>query len=93
MFNPMQGDIRGRLARALGEQRFRGICLFPAMHGVDRSRNLGPRRRERYGWRGMRWRGQTHRFGLRLRGCILAVLGTGSLLGHGVSNMLRTRQL
>lgn len=33
MFNPMQGDIRGRLARALGEQRFRGICLFPAMHG------------------------------------------------------------
>ncbi|MEO8522881.1 MAG: amidohydrolase family protein [Acidobacteriota bacterium] len=33
MFNPMQGDIRGRLARALGEQRFRAICLFPAMHG------------------------------------------------------------
>lgn len=33
MFNPTQGAVAGRLARALGEQRLRGICLFPAMHG------------------------------------------------------------
>ncbi len=33
MFNPMAGDVRGRLARALGDQRFSAICLFPAMHG------------------------------------------------------------
>jgi predicted TIM-barrel fold metal-dependent hydrolase len=33
MFNPMQGDVRGRLGRLLGEQGLRGVCLFPAMHG------------------------------------------------------------
>jgi uncharacterized protein len=33
MFNPMQGDNQERLFRSLGEQRLRGICLFPAMHG------------------------------------------------------------
>ena len=33
MFNPMERNIAARLARALGEQRLRGICLFPAMHG------------------------------------------------------------
>jgi len=33
MFNPAGGDVPGRLARALGEQGLRGICLFPAMHG------------------------------------------------------------
>jgi uncharacterized protein len=33
MFNPMQGDNQRRLFRSLGEQRLRGICLFPAMHG------------------------------------------------------------
>jgi len=33
MFNPTQGDVGGRLRRALGELRLRGICLFPAMHG------------------------------------------------------------
>jgi predicted TIM-barrel fold metal-dependent hydrolase len=32
MFNPMAGDVAGRLARALGGQRLRGIALFPAMH-------------------------------------------------------------
>jgi hypothetical protein len=32
-FNPTQGDVRGRLSRALGDQGLRGICLFPAMHG------------------------------------------------------------
>lgn len=33
MFNPLQGDVAPRLAHALGAQRLRGICLFPAMHG------------------------------------------------------------
>lgn len=33
MFNPMERNIAARLARALGEQQLRGICLFPAMHG------------------------------------------------------------
>jgi predicted TIM-barrel fold metal-dependent hydrolase len=33
MFNPTQGDVAGRLRRALGDLRLRGICLFPAMHG------------------------------------------------------------
>jgi predicted TIM-barrel fold metal-dependent hydrolase len=33
MFNPMQGDVRGRLSRMLGDHGMRGICLFPAMHG------------------------------------------------------------
>jgi predicted TIM-barrel fold metal-dependent hydrolase len=33
MFNPTQGDVGGRLRRALGDLRLRGICLFPAMHG------------------------------------------------------------
>ena len=33
MFNPSSGEVAGRLARALGEQPLRGICLFPAMHG------------------------------------------------------------
>jgi predicted TIM-barrel fold metal-dependent hydrolase len=33
MFNPAQGNVAGRLGRALGEQSLRGICLFPAMHG------------------------------------------------------------
>lgn len=33
MFNPAAGDIPARLARALSDQRLRGICLFPAMHG------------------------------------------------------------
>jgi uncharacterized protein len=33
MFNPMAGDVGPRLTRPLGEQRLRGICLFPAMHG------------------------------------------------------------
>jgi predicted TIM-barrel fold metal-dependent hydrolase len=32
MFNPAAGDVERRLSRALGEQRLRGICLFPAMH-------------------------------------------------------------
>jgi len=33
MFNPAAGEVSLRLSRALGEQRLRGICLFPAMHG------------------------------------------------------------
>jgi len=33
MFNPSAGDVSSRLSRALGEQRLRGVCLFPAMHG------------------------------------------------------------
>ncbi len=33
MFNPMQGDVPGRLLRPLAHHRLRGICLFPAMHG------------------------------------------------------------
>jgi predicted TIM-barrel fold metal-dependent hydrolase len=33
MFNPAAGDVSTRLSRALGEQRLRGVCLFPAMHG------------------------------------------------------------
>ena len=33
MFNPMQGDVGGRLRRALSGLGLRGICLFPAMHG------------------------------------------------------------
>lgn len=33
MFNPSTGDVSARLSRALGEQRLRGVCLFPAMHG------------------------------------------------------------
>jgi predicted TIM-barrel fold metal-dependent hydrolase len=33
MFNPAAGEVSSRLSRALGEQRLRGICLFPAMHG------------------------------------------------------------
>lgn len=33
MFNPLQGDVAPRLAQALGAQRLKGICLFPAMHG------------------------------------------------------------
>lgn len=33
MFNPAAGDVGARLTRALGGQRLRGICLFPAMHG------------------------------------------------------------
>lgn len=33
MFNPAAGDLPARLSRALGDQRLRGICLFPAMHG------------------------------------------------------------
>lgn len=32
-FNPAAGEVSLRLSRALGEQRLRGICLFPAMHG------------------------------------------------------------
>jgi predicted TIM-barrel fold metal-dependent hydrolase len=32
MFNPVPGDIAGRLSRALGDG-LRTICLFPAMHG------------------------------------------------------------
>ena len=32
MCNPSAPDIADRLARALGEWRFRGVCLFPAMH-------------------------------------------------------------
>src|SRR5262245_57574823 len=32
MFNPMAPDAADRLARALGEQKLRGIALFPAMH-------------------------------------------------------------
>jgi len=32
MFNPSAGEITSRLSRALGEQRLRAICLFPAMH-------------------------------------------------------------
>lgn len=33
MFNPTQGDVRGRLSRWLATPGVRGICLFPAMHG------------------------------------------------------------
>jgi predicted TIM-barrel fold metal-dependent hydrolase len=33
MFNPAQGNVTSRLQRALRDQHFRGICLFPAMHG------------------------------------------------------------
>jgi predicted TIM-barrel fold metal-dependent hydrolase len=33
MFNPLQGDVRTRLSRVLGEQGLSGVCLFPAMHG------------------------------------------------------------
>src|SRR6476469_8797268 len=33
MFNPAPGNVSVRLARSLGEQKLRGICLFPAMHG------------------------------------------------------------
>ena len=33
MFNPSAGDVSSRLSRAVSEQRLRGICLFPAMHG------------------------------------------------------------
>jgi uncharacterized protein len=33
MFNPAAGEVGARLARAVGEQQLRGICLFPAMHG------------------------------------------------------------
>ena len=33
MFNPTQGDVGGRLRKALGGLGLRGICLFPAMHG------------------------------------------------------------
>ena len=33
MFNPTQGDVRGRLSRWLGVEKLRGVCLFPAMHG------------------------------------------------------------
>ena len=32
MFNPNAPDADQRLARALGEQRLRCVCLFPAMH-------------------------------------------------------------
>jgi predicted TIM-barrel fold metal-dependent hydrolase len=32
MLNPAAADVAQRLARALGESRLRGICLFPAMH-------------------------------------------------------------
>ena len=32
MFNPLVPDVPARLARALGEQRFRVVALFPAMH-------------------------------------------------------------
>jgi len=32
MFNPIAPDAGARLSRALGEQRLRGIALFPAMH-------------------------------------------------------------
>ncbi len=32
MFNPLAPDAAARLAHALGEQRMRGIALFPAMH-------------------------------------------------------------
>jgi uncharacterized protein len=32
MFNPLAPDAATRLAHALGEQRMRGIALFPAMH-------------------------------------------------------------
>jgi predicted TIM-barrel fold metal-dependent hydrolase len=35
MFNPTQGDVGGRLRRALGGLGLRGICLFPAMHGYQ----------------------------------------------------------
>jgi predicted TIM-barrel fold metal-dependent hydrolase len=33
MFNPLAPDADARLARGLGEQKLRGVCLFPAMHG------------------------------------------------------------
>jgi uncharacterized protein len=33
MFNPLQGDVKSRLAHVLGGHALRGICLFPAMHG------------------------------------------------------------
>jgi predicted TIM-barrel fold metal-dependent hydrolase len=32
MFNPAAGDAADRLRRALGEQKFRTVALFPAMH-------------------------------------------------------------
>lgn len=32
MFDPMKADADDRLARALDEQKLRGVCLFPAMH-------------------------------------------------------------
>ena len=32
MFNPLAPDAQARLARALDEQRFRVVALFPAMH-------------------------------------------------------------
>jgi predicted TIM-barrel fold metal-dependent hydrolase len=32
MFNPLASDAAARLAHALGEQRFRVVALFPAMH-------------------------------------------------------------
>jgi uncharacterized protein len=32
MLNPLAADAAERLSRALGDWRFRGVCLFPAMH-------------------------------------------------------------
>lgn len=32
MFDPTKPDAEDRLARALDEQKLRGVCLFPAMH-------------------------------------------------------------
>ena len=56
MFNPRRRRP-ARLARALGEQRLRGICLFPAMHGyrLDDERVEG----------GVRGRGGARRGGVR----------------------------
>lgn len=34
MFNPGPGDVPARLSRALAGGTMKGICLFPAMHGV-----------------------------------------------------------
>jgi predicted TIM-barrel fold metal-dependent hydrolase len=33
MFNPTQGDVGARLARAFSDDALKGVCLFPAMHG------------------------------------------------------------
>ena len=33
MFNPLAPDADARLQHGFGEQKLRGVCLFPAMHG------------------------------------------------------------